>query len=300
MNMRNHYTEYFQSQFDGPVQDDREIVPGPPEPSGGVYYSEEAAKTSINNTQINTRFLNKQQKGILDRLTADIKQGVKVPSSEAEREIASLSEAAQQKQIQLLKSEWPAAFDPKSYPKGTYKEPTNLREAEYIAIDWLVDNPGDIKPDSISAVQNKKEISKHRMKLARNFTKQMARLQKVLKDKDLGEFYNFTPSTQFAVNEVLDYFANIGDPEHITNRELTAINKAMEIFLDSGGGIIRGFAPFISRLHTQREVGKLNNVKANLNGQGITHPWGDEIDDWRRNFVFGKGSKTSALEWQQC
>lgn len=232
-------------------------------------------KENIRGTKFDPSLLPARMQAEVEEVKLLIKQ--KAPSEVIEATLAKLKNAADFNEFQLLKEAYPGAFDKKT--NDEWKEYTNLADAENKLVDWLLANPKDAESKI-----DKEQLSAKRLKLAKAFTSQLKDMKKRLEKNKLPEYDKHHDEVKKQVNRAIDWLLNIQDPSLLTDRQLTAINKALETFLDSDGYNVRGFAKMASMLYTNQEADRLTNLKQSLEAQGINQPFGDPIVDWRRNF----------------
>lgn len=232
-------------------------------------------KENIRGTKFDPSLLPARMQAEVEEVKLLIKQ--KAPSEVIEATLAKLKNAADFNEFQLLKEAYPGAFDEKTNPE--WKGYKNLPDAENKLVDWLISNPKDAESKI-----DKEQLSAKRLKLVKAFTSQLKDMKKRLEKNKLPEYDKHHDEVKKQVNRVIDWLLNIQDPSLLTDRQLAAINKALETFLDSDGYNVRGFAKMASMLYTNQEADRLTNLKQSLEAQGINQPFGDPIADWRRNF----------------
>ena len=229
------------------------------------------------------------------------------PSRDRKETAVRLRKKAEEREFQLLKEAFPQAFDSNTNftlaEDGKTKVPvfkgfTTLQNAEMVLIDYLVDNPKEVKGDSLLSPTGNAKATQ-RLKLVKQTTSYYKTVKKKINNKTFKGYEALPPDIQTQVVRVIDWILNGGNPKDLTNRQLTANNLALKNFIKSDGANIRGFAAIAQQLYVGQENSKLSDLKSNLLAQGVNKPWGAPIDDWRRNLSGKYKTKTgsSLADW---
>src|SRR5690606_24398912 len=222
----------------------------------------------IEGVVFNEAFLTPAQKRRLTTLRKRLEKG-KVPSELVLEEITEIKKAVDAAEFSYLKMEYPEAL------AGTAID--NLSDAQVAVIDWLEDNPEDPRWQDIAK-------------------KTKARVQKVIEFRDVvialrdGDFTDFNgiqdQRVKGLVEEAINFMLNNFNPERVSSRQLTAWTKALQLFVESDGRNISGFARTIAKISTSRIVGELRKAKKKVAGAFNESPdikiFGMPISDMRR------------------
>lgn len=246
---------------------------------------------NFNGHHINPQALAPRERAIMFSNVRRKNSGEKLPSDMEDQLLKDLSDKSQRKEIAEYIRAFPSAFTQGKNKKYDGSPITNLQEAEDILVDWLMDNPDQLKHIGLSSKDKNKKSAK-RKKEVRRFNYYVNRLN--LKNaKGIINYQHYTEEVNAAIRDVLDYITNLkNNPEELTDRQLMALNIAMKNFVNSNGENIRGFAPFFEKINNGRVNSKLGSLVEFFTRMGIKNPFGMPITDFVSNLPFS--SKTGA------